>query len=417
MNQDLETDTPVDNNNKQQLEEGSEEGFEEESEEGSEEVSEESSEDSSEEDQDKNQTIEETNIQREVLEEIVMPPKQTTRSTKGSTVGESSRAARKKPTPPLPKPNPKPVPKPRTPSLDLDLDSELEDNVEQVLITTFREVKIARPDLFYGDKKKLKVYLVQTRTYLVLNDYLLLGNMHKVLIRLKDFIKKELYQRPTINKLNALIDLAIKIGNEQYKMILDKKGKSYFNRRKSNGKKDCGDLMELDVMKKGRTFKGKGKKHFEGRSKKGNSFRISSEELDKRRKNKLCFKCKLPEYMANTHKKDNKSSVTVKVGVMRILRIMDILSESSDEEGLSKEDNSSEEGDYQDLVTVLHYVIKINADNIMITRILKMDSIPIERIRHYREIWGLGKSVEQLPEAEQYYTQQERRELVEIVVE
>ncbi|RFU27865.1 hypothetical protein B7463_g8464, partial [Scytalidium lignicola] len=330
MNQDLETSIPVDNNNEQQPEEGSEEGSEEESEEESEEVSEESSEDSSEEDQGKNQTIEETNIQRGVLEEVVMPPKQSTRSTEGSIVGESSRASGKKLASSLSKPDLELVQVPRVPSLDPDPDSEPKDNAGQVLMAIFREVKIVRPDLFYRDRKKLKAYLIQTRTYLFK-------------IRLKDFIKEELYQWPVVNNLNALINLAIKIENKQYKMILDKKGRSYFNRRKSDSKKDYGDLIELDVMRKGKTFKGKGKKHYEGKGKKRNSFRISSEELDKRRKNKLCFKCKLFGYMVNTYKKDNKSSIMVKIGVIRILRIMDILSKSSEEESLDKEGNSSEE--------------------------------------------------------------------------
>ncbi|RFU29541.1 hypothetical protein B7463_g6799, partial [Scytalidium lignicola] len=151
------------NNNERQPEEGSEEGFEEESEEGSEE------------------TIEETNIQEGVLEEVVMPPKQLTRLTEGSTVRESSRAAGKKPAPPLPKLDLKLVPEARAPSLDLDPDSEPEDNTEQVPMATPREVKIARLDLFYEDRKKLKVYLVQTRTYLMLNDHLLPRDMHKVL--------------------------------------------------------------------------------------------------------------------------------------------------------------------------------------------------------------------------------------------
>ncbi|RFU25108.1 hypothetical protein B7463_g11232, partial [Scytalidium lignicola] len=258
MNQDLGTNIPVDNNNEQQPEEGSEEGFEEESEEGSEEVSEESSED------------------------------------KGSTVEESSRVVRKKLVPLLLKPDPKPKPELvlRALSPDLDLDSELEDDVEQVLMVILREVKIIRLDLFYGDRKKLK------------------------------------------------------IRNEQYEMILDKKRGSYFNQRKTNGKKDYENPIELDVMKKGKTFKEKGKKYFEGRSKKGNSFGISLKELDKRRKNKLCFKCRLLGHITNIYKKDNKSSVTIKVSVMRILRIMDILLESSEEEDFEdeEENSSGEEG-------------------------------------------------------------------------
>ncbi|RFU26361.1 hypothetical protein B7463_g9990, partial [Scytalidium lignicola] len=340
MNQDLETDIPVNNNNEQQLEEGSEEGFEEESEEGSEEVSEESLEDSFKEDQDKNQTIEETNIQEGVLEEVVMLLKQPTKSTEGSTVRESSRASGKKPAPPLLKPNLEPVQVPRAPSPDLDLDSEPEDDDEQVLMAILREVKIARPDLFYEDKKKLKAYLVQTGTYL--------------------------------------------IRNEQYEIILDKKGGSYFNRKKTESKKDHEDFMELNAMKKGKFFKGKGKKYFGRKNKKGNSFRISPEELDNKRKNKLCFKYRLSRHMANTYKKDNKVSASVKVEAMRIPRIMDILSESLDKEGLSKEDNSSEEGDYQDLVTVLYHVIKTNADKIVIARILETDSVLMERTRHIR---------------------------------
>ncbi|RFU29059.1 hypothetical protein B7463_g7277, partial [Scytalidium lignicola] len=484
MNQDLETGTPVDNNNEQQPEEGSEEGSEEESEEGSEEVSEESSEDSSEEDQGENQTIEETNIQEGVLEEVVMPPKQPARSTEGSAVGESSRASGKKPVPPLPKSDPEPVP--RAPSPDPDPDSEPEDDVEQVPMATPREVKIARPDLFYGDRKKLKAYLAQTGTYLVLNDHLLPGDTHKVLwastylrgvaetwfqpfkdewfatnggttnqgvrnilgswenytgelkrlygdvdekrnaerrlahlrqtkspseyamlyrqhavsvnwgeeahmhqfrIGLKDSIKEELYRRPAVNKLDALIDLAIKIGNEQYEMILDKKGGSYFNRRKSDGKKDRGDPMELDAMKKGKTFKGKGKKHYEGKSKKGNSFGISSEELDRRRKNKLCFKCGLPGHMANTHKKDNKSSAAVRVGAMRIPRIMDISSESSEEE------SSNEEEERPNLVTIPEITVEADADEMAMASILETGSVPMRRTRRMRHPRNQGEAV------------------------
>ncbi|RFU35458.1 hypothetical protein B7463_g840, partial [Scytalidium lignicola] len=128
MNQDLKTSTSVDNNNEQQPEEDSKENSKEESKEGFEEVSEESSEDSSEEDQE-------------------------------LTVEESSKALKKKLTPPLPKLNLEPVQVPKALNLNPDPDFELEDNVEQVLITTFREVKITKLDLFYKDKKKLKVYL------------------------------------------------------------------------------------------------------------------------------------------------------------------------------------------------------------------------------------------------------------------
>ncbi|RFU31713.1 hypothetical protein B7463_g4625, partial [Scytalidium lignicola] len=166
-------------------------------------------------------------------------------------------------------------------------------------------------------------------------------------------------------------------------MILDKKSRSYFNRRKTDNKKDHGDLIELDAMKKGKPFKGKGKKYYEGKSKKGNSFGISLEELDKRRKNKLCFKYRLPSYMANTHKKDNKSSTTVKVEVMRIPRIMDILSESSEEENSNEERNSSgEEEDQQNLVTVPKVTVETNANEMAIARILKTSSILIRRTQH-----------------------------------
>ncbi|RFU33171.1 hypothetical protein B7463_g3204, partial [Scytalidium lignicola] len=359
MNQDLGTDTLVDNNNEQQPEEGSDEDSEEESEEGFEEGSEEGLEDSSEEDSGEYQTIEETNIQEGVLEEVVMPPKQLTGSKEGSTVGESSRAAGKRPAPSLPTSEPKPVPAPRAPSPDPDPDSEPKDDTEPVLMATPREVKIAMLDLFHGDRRKLKAYLTQTGTYLVLNRDILKEDVQRVLwastylrgvaktwfqpfkdewfstngetkkqevidiitnwtnyttklkwlygdvdekrnaerqlahlrqtkspseytmlyhqytvsvnwgeevhlhqykLGLKDSIREEMYQRPAVTTLNTLIDLSIKIRNEQYKMILDKKGGSYFNRRKSNGKKDHGDSMNLDAIKKGKPFKGKGKR-------------------------------------------------------------------------------------------------------------------------------------------------------------
>ncbi|RFU34405.1 hypothetical protein B7463_g1946, partial [Scytalidium lignicola] len=339
----------------------SEEGSEEESEEGSEEVSEESSEDSSEEDQDENQTIVEVNIQGGMLEEVVILLKQSTRLTKGLTVRKSSRVTRKKPAPPLPKPDLEPVLAPRALSPDLNPDSEPEDSVEQVLMTTLREVKITRLDLFYKDKKKLKLTL----------DKL------KALTNIQYFI--------TITMFNTLIDLSIKIKNKQYKMILDKNGGSYFNCKKTNSKKDHKDLMELDAMKKGKTFKRKGKKHFKGRSKKRNSFRISLEELDKRRKNKLCFKCKLFGYMANTYKKDNKSSMLVKVRAIRILRIMDILSETSGEESLSEEENSlEEEEEQQSLVIILELTVKTDADEMAIARILKTDFVLMTRTQHIK---------------------------------
>ncbi|RFU24124.1 hypothetical protein B7463_g12214, partial [Scytalidium lignicola] len=181
MNQDLETNIPVNNNNEQQPEKGFEEGFEEESEKEFEEGFEESSKDSSEKDQGKNQTIKETNIQKGVLKEVVILLKQPTKSTKGSTIKESLRVARKKPVPPIPKPDPKPIQVLRTLSLNSNLDSEPEDNIKQVLMTTLKEVKITRLNLFYKDKKKLKAYLAQTRTYLVLNNYLLPENTYKVL--------------------------------------------------------------------------------------------------------------------------------------------------------------------------------------------------------------------------------------------
>ncbi|RFU31379.1 hypothetical protein B7463_g4960, partial [Scytalidium lignicola] len=153
----------MDNNNEQQPEEDSEENSEEESEEGFKE------------------TIKETNIQERVLKKVVMLPKQLTKSTEGLTVRELSRASGKKLILLLLKLNLRPIQVLRALSLDLDLDFKLEDNVEQVLITTSKEVKIARLNLFYKDKKKLKAYLVQTRTYLVLNDHLLPKNIHKVL--------------------------------------------------------------------------------------------------------------------------------------------------------------------------------------------------------------------------------------------
>ncbi|RFU32831.1 hypothetical protein B7463_g3488, partial [Scytalidium lignicola] len=139
MNQDLKTNIPVNNNNEQQPEEDFEEGSEEESEEGFEE------------------TIKEINIQEGVLKEVVILLKQFTKSTEGLTVEESSKVTRKKSVPPLLKFNLKPVL--RALSSNLDPDSKLEDDIKPIPIMTLKEVKITRPDLFYKNKKKLKVYL------------------------------------------------------------------------------------------------------------------------------------------------------------------------------------------------------------------------------------------------------------------
>ncbi|RFU34435.1 hypothetical protein B7463_g1938, partial [Scytalidium lignicola] len=100
LQRDLKTNTLIDNNNEQQLEEGSEEGSEEESEEGSEEVSEESSEDNFKEDQE------------------------------GLSVGELSRVTGKKLTLLLLKPDPELVLMLRALGLKPDLDFELKSNIE-----------------------------------------------------------------------------------------------------------------------------------------------------------------------------------------------------------------------------------------------------------------------------------------------
>lgn len=44
-----------------------------------------------------------------------------------------------------------------------------------------QEFKVTKPDLFYKDQKKLKPYLIQTRTYLVLNQALFLSDTQRIL--------------------------------------------------------------------------------------------------------------------------------------------------------------------------------------------------------------------------------------------
>ncbi|RFU33170.1 hypothetical protein B7463_g3205, partial [Scytalidium lignicola] len=91
--------------------------------------------------------------------------------------------------------------------------------------------------------------------------------------------------------------------------------------------------------------------------------------------------------MASTHKKDHKSSLSVKVGVMRIPRLEEIL-ESSEEESSSLEGTSSEEGN--------------EVTSVVMRR--------TQRVKNPRNE-GLGNSVEQLPEAEEYHALQLRNQV------
>lgn len=44
-----------------------------------------------------------------------------------------------------------------------------------------KEFKVAKFDFFYKDQKKLKLYLIQIRTYLVLNQALFPSNTQRIL--------------------------------------------------------------------------------------------------------------------------------------------------------------------------------------------------------------------------------------------
>ncbi|RFU27995.1 hypothetical protein B7463_g8341, partial [Scytalidium lignicola] len=154
----------------------SKEGSDDNPEEGSsEERSEEEQEDSSE-----NLNVENTDIQDRVLEEVVIPLKQMVQSLAGSAVGESSRAAGEKPVLSLPviKEVEKP---PRELSLKLDPEPELEAEEDLELMALQREVKVAKPDFFTGNQRKLKPYLTQVGTYFTLNNHVMPEDKQKML--------------------------------------------------------------------------------------------------------------------------------------------------------------------------------------------------------------------------------------------
>jgi hypothetical protein len=103
---------------------------------------------------------------------------------------------------------------------------------------------------------------------------------------LKDSVKDEISRSDKPDDLNDMIQMAVKIDNRLYERTLEKKG-AYSNDYKKEKKhgRHYHSPMELDA-----TFKHKRKT-------------LSKDELEKRRKNKLCFECGLPGHMASSHRK------------------------------------------------------------------------------------------------------------------
>jgi hypothetical protein len=103
---------------------------------------------------------------------------------------------------------------------------------------------------------------------------------------LKDHVKDEISRSDKPDDLSELIAMAVKIDNRAYERSLEKRGTYSHSYKKEHPKKNkYHSPMELDATTKGKKP-------------------LSKEEMDKRRKNKLCFECGLPGHMASSHRKN-----------------------------------------------------------------------------------------------------------------
>lgn len=108
---------------------------------------------------------------------------------------------------------------------------------------------------------------------------------------LKDHVKDEISRSDRPETLTDMIEMAVKIDNRLYERQLERKGHfapTYGKKSHKSTKSYWPQPMELDA-----TFRKKKRSP-------------SKEEMDHRRKNKLCFDCGLPGHMANSHRKNNQ---------------------------------------------------------------------------------------------------------------
>ena len=123
------------------------------------------------------------------------------------------------------------------------------------------------------------------------NDDALMAQFYK---GLKDSVKDEMARRDKPASLQRMMDGAIKVDNRLYERSLERKGHysiGHANKRGGGPKKQTSywpQPMELDAA-----FRGKPQP--------------SKDEMDRRRRDKLCFECGLPGHMASSHRKGNNN--------------------------------------------------------------------------------------------------------------
>jgi hypothetical protein len=109
---------------------------------------------------------------------------------------------------------------------------------------------------------------------------------------LKDGVKDEMCRSDKPDDLKEMIDLAVKIDNRLYERNLEKRGHYDMGQKKGkHGKhprhRDRGDPMDLDAMSQ--------KKR-----------KPSKEEMDRRKRDGLCYDCGLPGHRASSHRSNGK---------------------------------------------------------------------------------------------------------------
>lgn len=110
---------------------------------------------------------------------------------------------------------------------------------------------------------------------------------------LKDSVKDELMRRDKHDSIQAMMDDAIHFDNKLYERSLEKRGHYSSKYKGGSGrgsKKDHHwDPMQVDAI-----------------SRKPKQKQVSKEEMERRRKDKLCFTCGLPGHRSDSHRKGKK---------------------------------------------------------------------------------------------------------------
>ncbi|ELR05657.1 hypothetical protein GMDG_07500 [Pseudogymnoascus destructans 20631-21] len=175
------------------------------------------------------------------------------------------------------------------------------------------KLKIAFPDTFHGDRKKLKSFIIHTELWMAFNakhfnkeveQHATLTNWGDEAIcdqfyaGLKDHVKDEISRSDKPDDLREMIELAQKIDNRHYKRQLEKKGgppSQDWTQKRRQTKSHWPQPMELDA-----TFKPNGKPH--------------NPNKERQFQERLCFNCNKPGHIARNCRQSKKGNGGRKYG-------------------------------------------------------------------------------------------------------